>query len=353
MESKITVLITGCSRHSSEVIKCLKENEDGTLFRIVSVNSSEGEILRIGADASYIVPRIDDPEYVSELMTICVKEKVDVILPYITAELPLMAECKEMIEKTIGTHVSISSGDSIEVLNSKIEIYNHFAESMPDQVIIEPGDIGGLIKALASLNYPDNICCKISGKAGGTGFAILNDDKANDVTLFNKRGVARYISLDDLINIVRTQTSEIILQKHIPGIDYSMVILAEKGRIVEAAGYRGYSMEYGATMHGATFWDQDAYEIVETITRETGLDGNACFDFIQAENGGTYLLECNPRINASMGFLKAHGVNMVYHRCLQLMGVPEDKWESKSRKPIEMRKHYESEYRIITEAGAE
>ena len=112
-------------------------------------------------------------------------------------------------------------------------------------------------------------------------------------------------------------------------------------------------MEYGATMHGATFWDQDAYEIVDTITRETGLDGNACFDFIQAENGGTYLLECNPRINASMGFLKAHGVNMVYHRCLQLMGVHEDKWASKSRTPIEMRKHYESEYRIITEAGAE
>ena len=108
----IRVLITGCSMHSYDLIRALKDNYDGEEIYVVGINCDDTALLRKGVDAGYVVPRITEESYIPTVIDICEKEKVDVILPFITAELPIMAENRELLESH-GVKVSISSMESI------------------------------------------------------------------------------------------------------------------------------------------------------------------------------------------------------------------------------------------------
>ena len=104
----IGVLITGCSMHSYDLIRVLRNNPDGEAIHVVGINCDENALLRKGVDAGYVVPRITEPDYLQTVLDICQKEKVNVIMPYITAELPIMAENRAFFEER-GIRVSVSS----------------------------------------------------------------------------------------------------------------------------------------------------------------------------------------------------------------------------------------------------
>ena len=132
----IRVLITGCSMHSYDLIRALKDNYDGEEIYVVGINCDDTALLRKGVDAGYVVPRITEESYIPTVIDICEKEKVDVILPFITAELPIMAENRELLESH-GVKVSISSMESILASGNKVELAKHYPELMPKQMLLE------------------------------------------------------------------------------------------------------------------------------------------------------------------------------------------------------------------------
>jgi carbamoyl-phosphate synthase large subunit len=50
------------------------------------------------ADLSYIVPRVDDPGYVPELVNICKQEDIRMIFPLLDPDIPVLASNKEVLE---------------------------------------------------------------------------------------------------------------------------------------------------------------------------------------------------------------------------------------------------------------
>lgn len=337
----ITVLITGCSRHSKGIVDSLKNNEDKIKVRVVGVDCNEMNLLRVGVDASYVVPRITEPDYFEKLLFICQKEDVDVIIPYITAELPLIAAKRDMFEE-VGIKVSVASPVSLKIANDKIELAKWFPEYMPRQTVAH--NVDDVTRFAEEIGYPENkFCCKLSSKCGGAGFAIVDDEKAYDITTFNRLGFNRYVSFEELVKIIEKNDLDIILQEYVEGVDYSVTVLAEHGAVKYMCGFAGYTMEYGAVVTGEIIKHEKAYQIAEKVCMEIGLDGNACFDFIVKDGGESILLEINPRINASLPFVSAAGLNLPFLRCKQLLGLPiKDDYEIKYG--LRMNKYYESEY---------
>lgn len=336
------VLITGCSKHSKGIIDCLKDNEDKANVKVFGVDCNKDNLLREGVDGYAIVPRIDHPlEYISSLTNICKKFQVDIIIPYITAELGLLSLNQSIIEDT-GVKLSISPFDSIVVANDKGCMAKRFASLMPIQTVAHNIDD---IKSFAEMiGYPNKkFCCKISNGCGGAGFAIVDDDKADDIRLFNKTGVNRYIRYEDLMRIIEKDEVNIILQEYVKGLDYSVCVLADGKKNLCKVGYVGYSMQYGAVISGEIWENKEAYDIADYVTAELGLEGNACFDFILDKKGHAVLLEVNPRINASLPFVAAAGVNMPYLRCKQLLGY-EISENQVVNYGLKMQKYYESKY---------
>ena len=131
----IGILITGCSMQSFDLIRTLRNNYDGEEIHVVGINCDENALLRDGVYAGYVVPRITEPNYLPTVLRICENENVNVILPYITAELPIMAENKSYFED-MGIKVSVSSPEAIKVANDKVALAKLFPEYMPKQTIV-------------------------------------------------------------------------------------------------------------------------------------------------------------------------------------------------------------------------
>ena len=318
---EIKILITGCGSHSKTLVRCLKDNVEHRPVSVIGINNSEANILRSEVDKFILAPGIHDPEYTDWLLDLCIRENVDVLLPYITAELPIAAQYREKLESK-GIRVSVASADAIAVANDKMEMAKRFHDIMPRQTVVVSSN--EVMRYAKSIGYytGTSLCCKLSGKCGGTGFAILDEKKYLDISLFNRAGFNRYISIDQLCEIVDKVNVSIILQEYVSGTDYSVCVLADHGKVKLMCGLAGYQMEFGAVVCGEIVKNDAAYRIAERVVREIGLDGNACFDFIIQQDGKPVLLECNPRISASVPFIAKAGADFVYLRCKQLLGEP-------------------------------
>lgn len=337
----MTVLITGYSGLSKYVTYYLKNNEDNENVVVIGTNSDEKKLLKNVADFTYIVPPINDEKYLQTMLDICKKHKVDIFMPYITAELNILPNhIKEFND--IGTIISISSKESLKIANDKINLYSEYKDLMPKEFVVKTVD--EVFKALNELKYPTNkICCKIADKCGGTGFCVLDEDKATDISLFNRKGFKRYINISQLVDIVKSKDCEIIMQEYVEGNDYTVCALADKGNIKRMVGIEGYEMEYGCILKGMIKKYDKAYEIVTKVTKELNLDGNLGFDFMVTNDGDCKLLEVNPRLSGSIPFACKAGVNLPYLRCKLLLGKNiEDDYEVKYG--LRMEKVYEPKY---------
>lgn len=352
----LTVLITGCSKHSKEIVDCLTQNEDGRKIDIVAVNMDGNKLLRHGTTYQYIAPPITDAGYIPFLKKVCEETHTDIIIPYITAELELAAQYMAEMEQ-MGVKVSVTNQETLEILNNKEKFGKKFFRYAPEQYVVESLTMAEKIYTAFSKNGR-RVCCKISGKCGGAGFCIIDNQKAYDISLFNRCGVNRYISSEDLYHIVRSG-HRVILQEYIQGVDYSVCVLADHGKVLSMVGYAGFDMEFGAVVNGQIVSNTKAFKIVEQIIDKLKVDGNACFDFIlegvdsgseikDLQSAPVKLLECNPRINASIGFCWKAGANLVYLRCKQLLGELTDDdisgISSNFKEGLHMQKYYESEY---------
>lgn len=338
------VLLTCCSIHVKEVIDCLRNNEDGVEVKVYVANSVAANLPPAElSDGNFVVPAVTAPDYIEILISLCKEHDISIVMPTATLELEIMARAKETFAQH-GIIVSVASTESLLVANNKIALYGCYADLMPKQII--PKNISDVDAFAAMFKYKNSsICCKVDNLCGGKGFAIVNDKKCNDTSLFNKFGENRYISLHDLKSIVGNGKNKVILQQRIEGLDYTVSALAKNGVVTHVCGYVGYMMAFGSIMYGEIKPNDMAYDIVKRIVSELELDGNVAFDFILKKDSKVVLLEINPRINASLPFVRHAGCNMVYLRCKQLLGydVPSG---CKLNYGLKMKKFYDTRYYV-------
>lgn len=336
------VLLTCSGMYAKNYADLLQNNEDGVKVHVYSCNMDETKLPPKGCtDGDFQVPPISNIHYRECLDDICFRHHVNIIIPTVTAELEYMADAASDFER-YGIKVSISPSETIKVANDKIALQQRYKNLMPLQLV--PNDFSEALSFSKWLPKGSKMCCKLSNHAGGNGFAIIDDSKAVDPSYFNRYATDRYISMRDLQQILENR-HDVLLQEYVEGYDYSVCVLANYGIVSHIVGIAGKVMSYGAIMNGEIEYNADAYKIAEDITRELEIDGNACFDFRIDKNGKPTLLEINPRVSASLPFVRAAGINMLYLRCKNLLG---DFSNLEKAYPIKyglkMRKYYETVY---------
>ncbi|NOY50465.1 MAG: ATP-grasp domain-containing protein [Chlorobi bacterium] len=83
------------------------------------------------ADGRFKVPRLDNKNYISQLINICIKNSISLIIPTIDTELLLLAENKELLNAT-GIKVVISSIDFIKKCRDKRLTHDFFNSKAVD-----------------------------------------------------------------------------------------------------------------------------------------------------------------------------------------------------------------------------
>ncbi len=321
----LTVLITAAgNQYMPGLVDCLKNNGERNIRLIGADMNNDATILQM-MDAMYQVPAAASADYTDCLYDICRKEKVDIIMPVMSAELPALVKDRERF-KEIGTIVSVSDIDSILIANNKYNLYTFMKENgmrVPRFCRINNAD--QLKEAFSYVGYPDiPVCIKATESSGSRGVRIVDPEKSRFDILFGEKPNSFYITYEELDAILheRERMPEMMVMEALPGAEFSIDLVADHGKILYMAARQSNSITASIPMEATLFHDEEGYQIARDVIEKLHLDGNADLDFKYDRDGRPVLMEINPRLAATMRIFKEGGMNLPYLRIKQLLGEP-------------------------------
>ena len=126
----MNILITAASRRVF-LTRLFREALRPVGGKVIAVDYESHSPALFFADKRYKVPLVSDPNYISLVREICVKENVKLVIPTIDPELILWAKAKEEMKKS-GIQVSISNEETIGTFTDKLNTYRAFKkENIP------------------------------------------------------------------------------------------------------------------------------------------------------------------------------------------------------------------------------
>ena len=302
----------------------LKNNGEREVI-IVGTDMKDDPTIHQYVDVFYRVPAVNDPHYVNTLLDICKKEEVDIVMPGISAELPLLEARRKEFE-AIGTKVSVTDREGLLIANDKIMLYEYMKEHGFDVPMFERvKTIDELVSACERLGYPGKaVCIKMKDGSGSRGVRIINPKQSRYDIFVGEKPNSFYTTLDDMVSMFREagKMPELMVMEYLPGMEYSVDVLADHGKIEYMIGRESNVVLASIPQEATLAKNDEAYKIAEEIVGSLKLDGNLDLDFKFDEQGHPKLMEINPRTAATMSIFAAGGVNLLYLRVKQLLGEP-------------------------------
>lgn len=319
----LTVLVSACgAQFMPGLADCLKNNGERDI-KIIGVDMDTDLTILEMVDMLYQVPAADDPTYIDRLLEICEAEKIDVVLPFMSAELLPLIDRKHEFER-LGTKVSVSDRHSVEITTNKYKFYQFLKDNnlpVPRFALVRTAE--ELIPACIACGYPGNaVCIKATELSGSRGIRIVKPDISRFDILFHEKPNSFFTTMDDLLSTLkeRDRMPEMMAMEYLPGIEGSVDLIADNGKILYMA-YRESTVNLHSIPQAGELKDNvEAYAIAEEVVGALGLTGNADLDFKDDAGGHPVLMEVNPRIAATMRIFKEGGLNLPYLRIKQLLG---------------------------------
>jgi carbamoyl-phosphate synthase large subunit len=220
--------------------------------------------------------------------------------------------------------VSVSDGDAINIANNKLALYEFMVKhGLKTPKFYPVRTLEEYDKAFEYIGYPNNaVCIKATESSGSRGIRIVDPNKSKYDILFHEKPNSFFISFDELRSILSEKPNfpEMMAMEYLPGEEYSVDLLADKGNMLYMAG-RESNVNLASIPQVATLRKNDeAYEIARKVISALKLDGNADLDYKFDSEGQPVLMEINPRIAATMQIFKEGGLNLPYLRVKQLLG---------------------------------
>lgn len=126
----INVLILSAGRRV-ELVSCFKDSAKrlGIESNIVAADLSELAPAIYFADKKYEISRIGSENYIDQIIDICNKENISLIVPTIDTELSVLSENKKNIEEKTNAKVLVSDKSSIDICRDKKKTNKFFEEN--------------------------------------------------------------------------------------------------------------------------------------------------------------------------------------------------------------------------------
>lgn len=279
------ILITSAGTRN-KIIQYFKENNK--TGKVIATDMSKLAPAIYEADKYYIVPRIDNPNYIDNLLEICKKEKVDGILSLIDPELSLLAQNEEKF-KEIGVTVIGSSYDCCELSLNKMDMYNWLK-------------IHNYNCAKSYLNKEDFYLDLDNKLVSFPVFVKPYDGSAS--ILINK--VYNKKELDLLFE----EHEGLMIQEYLDGQEIGADVYIDliSGEVVSIFTKKKIVMRAGETDKSVSFKDEKLFELIKKFVKEAGFRGQIDIDIFDV-NGKYYISEVNPRFGGGYPHAYECGVN--------------------------------------------
>jgi len=287
----ITILVSACGAPgTAALLRALRSNGEREV-RLVGADMSAEPVGKHLCDAFHRVPPGSDPGFADAMLEACRAEGVDVVLPQSSFDLLGLAEAKSRFSAA----VMVSSPEAIRRSNDKAESY-----AMLDAIGVKGPEwrrAAGeeeVAAAARELGYPDReLALKPVFSSGTRGFRILSASAdRREQLLTNRPGVPEAMRLEDLIEVLGDDRTELLVMERAEGKERTIDGIAEGGRVVLGHPKTREAMRAGLAMYFEALDDSGLMEVAARIVAELELD-----HFFNIQLVGEHVIEVNPRIS--------------------------------------------------------
>lgn len=246
------------------------------------------------ADRKAILPKINEDNYIDEIINVCKREGIRLVIPTIDTDLLLLSEERERIESESGAVVLISSTDVISICRDKINTQNFLEENefkIPKMYSEEELDSG-------EIEFPLFIKPK-------SGSSSINTFKVNNI-----EELATYRSL----------IKEPIVQDFMEGKEFTIdVFLDFDGNLITVVPRFRMATRSGEISKGKIIKDREIIEDIKRLVEVLKPIGHITVQLMKTNKGIEYI-EINPRFGGGAPMSIQSGADSCENLYRLLMG---------------------------------
>jgi carbamoyl-phosphate synthase large subunit len=302
----MNILLTSVGRRSY-LVNYFKEAL-GRKGKVFAVNSEALTSGMATADESFVVPRVDSPNYIPDILKICHDNVVRLVISLFDIDLPYLAKAKKEF-KTSGIELVVSDPWVVDVANDKWKTYQFFKYknfNVPKTFI-------GLEEAILSLKIKEISFPMIIKPRWGMGSISLFKANSMDELRFFYNYAIKQVQ-ESYLSILSSDAHDksLVIQECINGDEYGLDVFNDlKGNYLITVPKKKLAMRAGETDIAMAVENESLLVIGEKISKCFKHPGNMDVDVFKGSDGKDYILEINPRFGGGYPFSHSFGVNMV------------------------------------------
>lgn len=281
---KMKVLLTNAGRRTyiiENLIQSASERNIDIEIHVCDTSIDNASFWVAPNTTHHLTPFVTEQpkEYIELVKKICKEHQIQLVIPLMDFELPLLAEIKEELN-SYGTQIMISDKHIIDICLDKKLTY---------QFCIENGILTPHIYSSEKEVVFPAILKRILG-SGSVGLVFAK--QATD--------------------IIDYQAERDLLQQFIKGQEYGLDIFNDfNGNFLYASMRKKLSMRAGETDKAEVFYDQKLWDYCKKLSEKTRHVGNMDADILMTEEGDIYLIDLNPRFGGGYPFSMFAGIDSI------------------------------------------
>jgi carbamoylphosphate synthase large subunit len=288
----LTILVSACGAPgTAALLRALRSNGEREV-RLVGTDMADLAIGRHLCDAFHRVPAGADASFADTILDICAREGVHAVLPQSSFDLAGLAAHRDRFGDVA---VLVSSPETIHRSNDKAETYamlDRIGVKGPAWRRVSGGE--AVAAAARELGYPDNeVALKPIFSSGSRGFRVLSASAdRREQLLTNRPGVAEALRLEDLVELLGDDQTELLVMELATGKERTIDGIADGSRVLLGHPKTREAMRAGLAMYFETLEDAGLMEIADRIVAELRIE-----HFFNIQLVGEHVIEVNPRIS--------------------------------------------------------
>ena len=285
-----TIIVTASGAPgAARLFRALRENGEREV-RLVGVDASERSIGRHLCDAFHLVPPGSCPEYPDALLELVERERVDVVLPQSSHDLPHLAARRDEFP----VPVLVSGSETVRRSNDKAETYELLHRiGVPAPAFRRVTGAPGVEAAARELGYPDRpVCFKPVFSSGSRGFRILDPTIDRSHQLLYERPGAVAMRLEEALDLLPDDGLDLLVMELATGDERTVDGIADGRGVVLGHPKTREAMRAGLAMYFVTLDAPELDALAERIVAELGIEW-----FFNIQLVGGQVIEVNPRIS--------------------------------------------------------
>ncbi|ANE03078.1 ATP-grasp domain-containing protein [Corynebacterium crudilactis] len=234
------------------------------------------------ADSSVVLPKISESGYKKELIKAIKERNIDLVIPTIDPELPVLAAAKTEIEEVTDAKVMIADPWVINICNDKELTHSHVTE----KGLIAP-DLYDTESELDDSNFP--LILKPKSGSSSIGVNVVNSNEE--------------------LQFLLPRTNDPMIQELISGEEYTADCFCDfDGKVISIVPRLRIATRGGEILKGKIVKDMEIINSVRSLLETLPMPGHSTVQCFKTERGIEFI-EVNPRFGGGAPMSIAAGAN--------------------------------------------